>query len=551
MASMTWEELLASRGIKIPTKATAVKNPIINITGTETETSRKQADKTFSLDISLDAEQQSAVELALAGKSFCLIGAAGTGKTTTEREIVRAILKNNNNATHIFRVQGTGERKEGPAAAVVAYTRVASGNSRKAICKDTELAEKFFHNVTTVHNLLEFQPEFFWDDEKDKESMRFVPKRNRMIPLTLKTIAFEESSQIDLILWEKVYDAMLHGTQCIFIGDINQLPPVFGPSILNYALVQLPIVELKTIYRQAFDSLVLKNAHNILEGKPLEEGPAFKILEGGETQHGQLKTRIQIVQSLEKWYKAGCYKPDEDIVLSPFNKGELGTDSINSHIAQFLNTGEVYEVFAGIRKMYVAVGDKVMFQKQPGIITSIKINRNYIGKQPKPHSKHLDRFGHMRGQDDVLLDDEDDDGLLHCNVNLEEMSEKDMEEMTHQASHEITVTLETGEEVSLRKAGELSTASFSLAYALTIHKSQGCEWRKVIIILHKDHSILAFNELLYTAVTRAAEEVVIIAKKFMVKKAIATRRLKGNSIREKIEYFNANMTLGNVSCVKL
>ena len=549
--SLTWEELLAKRGIKIPEKATAKVNPTISIT-VEPE---KQAEKTFSLDIILDCEQQMAVELALAGKSFCLIGKAGTGKTTTEREIVKAILKSHaGKGSHIFRIQGTGEKHEGPAAAVVAYTRIASGNSRNAICKDEDLRECFYNNVTTVHNLLEFAPEFFYDADKEKESMRFVPKRNSSNPLTVRTVAFEESSMIDLTLWEKVYDAMLRGTQCIFIGDINQLPPVFGPSILNYALVQLPIVELNTVYRQAFNSLVLKNAHNILEGKELETGPDFKILEGGTTQLGQVSLRMSLIATLEKWFSSGEYRPDEDIVLSPFNKGDLGTDSLNNHIAMFLNKNEVYEIYAGIRKLYLAVGDKIMYQKQVGVVTNIRINGGYIGRQPKPHSIHLDRFGFMRhnGGVDMLSDEDDDDGLIHANVDLEEMSSKDMEELSHQSSHVVDILLtDTGEALSLRRTGDLSASSFSLAYALTVHKSQGCEWRKVIMVFHKDHSILLFNELLYTAVTRAAKEVVIVAKKYLLTKAIATRRIKGDTIKEKIEYFNANMALSNVSCVKL
>jgi ATP-dependent exoDNAse (exonuclease V) alpha subunit len=91
--------------------------------------------------------------------------------------------------------------------------------------------------------------------------------------------------------------------------------------------------------------------------------------------------------------------------------------------------------------------------------------------------------------------------------------------------------------------GDLSESSFSLAYALTVHKAQGCEWRKVFLLLHKDHSIMAFRELLYTAVTRAREQVVIIGKQFMVDKAILNPRIKGNSIREKVEFFNANQQM--------
>lgn len=537
--AITLAELCARKGIVLPSRT----NPTIKI-----EEPISQKEKTFSLDIELDIDQSQAVELALAGKSFCLIGKAGTGKTTTEREIVKAILKNNGKASHIFRIQGTGERVEGPAAAVVSYTRVATGNSKKAICKDKELEDRFFHNITTIHNLLEFAPVYYWDDEKQKETMRFIPARDSGNPLTTKVIAFEEASMIDLTLWEKVYDAMMHGTQCIFIGDINQLPPVFGPSILNYALVQLPIVELRTVYRQKFNSTVLKNAHNILEGKPLEIAPDFKIIEGGEKQHGQNITSLLLVNSLQKWFKEGTYNPAEDIVLSPFNVGALGTDNLNNHIAGFVNPGEVFEIIAGIRKFYLAVGDKIMYAKQVGTVTRIHRNGLYSGRATKPASFNMDRFGKLKGVDE--LEDEEDDDSVTVEYNLESLTAEQLKELTHQASHVVEIELETGETLVLSKAGDLGMSNFTLGYALTVHKSQGSEWKHVIIVLHKDHSIMAFNELLYTAVTRAAEKVTIVAKKFMLEKAIATRRLKGDTIREKVEFFNSNKMIEGIFCRK-
>jgi len=192
-----------------------------------------------------------------------------------------------------------------------------------------------------------------------------------------------------------------------------------------------------------------------------------------------------------------------------------------------------------------------MYNKQVGYIKEIDVNRIYAGKSPRPPSKHLTRFGVMHHSDFDLDDLDEDNGLAGVDVDLEAMAQEDIEELTHQASNVVTIELQdAGEVLRLRKTGEFSEALFSLAYALTVHKSQGCEWRKVIIVLHKDHSIMAFNELLYTAVTRASEKVVLISKQFMIDKAIANRRLKGNSIAEKIEYFNANMTLNGVSCVK-
>ena len=113
--------------------------------------------ETFSLSIVLNKEQLLAKELAFAGKTFCLTGAAGTGKTTAQREIARSLLLQNKLGTHDFRIQGSNnQRWTGPSVAFVAYTRIASGNLKRAIHKDPELESIFLHNITTVHNLLEY-----------------------------------------------------------------------------------------------------------------------------------------------------------------------------------------------------------------------------------------------------------------------------------------------------------------------------------------------------------------------------------------------------------
>jgi len=252
---------------------------------------------------------------------------------------------------------------------------------------------------------------------------------------------------------------------------------------------------------------------------------------------------------LKKWFKDGVYNPAEDIILSPFNVGALGTDNLNNHIAGFVNPGEVFEIIAGVRKFYLAVGDRIMYAKQVGTVTSIRRNGMYSGKATKPPSFHMNRFGKMTEADELDEMDTEDDSIS-VEYDLESLTAEQLKELTHQASHVVEIELETGESLVLSKAGDLGASSFSLGYALTVHKSQGSEWRHVIIVLHKDHSTMAFNELLYTAVTRAAEKVTIVAKKFMLEKAIATRRLKGDTIREKVEFFNSNKMVEGIFCRK-
>lgn len=508
---------------------------------------------TFSLDISLNEKQNLAKDMAFNGKSFCLIGAAGTGKTTTQREIAKSLLQQNKLSTHNFRIQGTGgERWSGPSIAFVAYTRIASGNLKRAIHKDPELEDIFQHNITTIHNLLEYEPEFYYDYETQKEKMRFIPRRNASNPLDVTHIIIEEASMVGLDLWEKLYAAMRPKTQIIILGDINQLPPVFGSSVLNYALVQLPVVELTHVYRQKGDSSILENAHRILRGEyPLLEAPDFTIMRNGTVQHSQAKLSEMIGKTfprfaqLERDNKGKGYDPTQDIILSPFNKQDLGTDNLNKWIAQFLGTERnavVYHVSAGITQHFLAVGDKIMYNKQVGEIVDIKVNYEYTGKEPMQPATTLTRFGTYTGS--AATDNDDGDFVLagYSNLDLDKMLEENQkEDLVRSASHHVKLLMETGLEIDLCNVGDFAPSIFTLGYALTVHKAQGCEWRKVFIVLHKDHSIMAFRELLYTAVTRAKEQCILITKDFMIEKAIKTQRIKGNNLQEKIEYFNSGV----------
>jgi len=509
--------------------------------------------ETFALNISLNKEQLLAKELAFAGKSFCLTGAAGTGKTTTQREIAKSLLEQNRLSSHDFRIQGTGERWTGPSIAFVAYTRIASGNLKKAIHKDPALEEIFLHNITTIHNLLEYSPETYWCYEENKEKFRFLPRRTSANKLDITHLIIEEASMVGIDLWEQLYGALHHNTQIIFLGDINQLQPVFGPSILNYALTQLPVIELTQVYRQAGDSTILENAHNILNGRNIVEAEDFRIIRGGDKQFSQHKLMTALAATFQKWQEVNEYDPEQDIILSPFNKQDLGTDSINNWIAQHLGekrSAVVYEVIAGVRKLYLAEGDKVLYNKRVGIIKSINKNMSYHGKPTKAPSSTLSRFGVYKGV--PTNTDEDEFEIDYSGLDLDKMlDEESKEDLVRQASHVITLSMEDDEEATLTAVGDFSAQIFSLGYALTVHKSQGCEWRHIFFILHKDHSIMAHRELFYTAVTRAAKKVYLITKDFMIEKAITTQRIAGNTLADKIEFFNSKISLDkSIRCYK-
>lgn len=520
------------------------------------DTARDETKKheTFALNITLNQKQQLAAEFAENGKCFVLTGAAGTGKTTACREIAKRLLEHGKLSTHDFKLRGGG-RILAPSIAFCAYTNRAANNMRRALHKDPELEEILEHNIITIHRLLEYEPVFF-EREDGSTGMRFEPMRHAGKPLGITHLVIEESSMLGIDLWMKLLDALHHGTQIIFVGDINQLPPVFSKSILNYALINLPVVELDEVYRQALDSPIIANAHRCLRGESLQETrPYFRVVQGKNIKKIPSETLCvnTLVNSLKKWHEetngdgSRVYDPEQDIVLSPFNKADAGTIALNNHIAQFLGqkrNAMVYEVIAGIRKLYLAEGDRVMVDKQDGYITRITHNARYVGRMPLPASTELTRFGVRLIGSSKMKEDEDLELVLegYENLNIDDIPEED-EKRKQEASHIVDVTLDDGRVITLNSAGDYSENVFSLGYALTVHKAQGCEWRKVIFLIHKNHATLLSRELVYTAMTRAREYLVIVDLCNYISRAIDTQRVKGNSVQEKIEWFNSEVSL--------
>lgn len=542
-------EVKDSNVVELPAR---IPQPVVEPPKVVTPPPVQEKPKTFSLDIVLNDRQNEAVKLASLGKSFVLTGSAGTGKTTTARELAKSLLANGTLGTHTFKVNfgGQTDRIDGPSIAFVAYTRRATNNIRRAIHMDSMLEEKLRYNILTIHSLLEFEPVSFLNEETGKDSIRFEPKRTKYNPLGITHLVIEEASMLGTNLGAKLLDALLPGTQIIYMGDINQLQPVMDKPMLSYALIKLPVIELTEVYRQALESDIIKAAHLVLKGKSddfieLVQTSTKKQIKiaSGEKAHTE-ETMVQgLANAFNKLYESGKYDPIQDMILSPFNKNALGTDNINNWIAQFLGQKRkavVHEVIAGRRKLYLAIGDRVMCNKRDGVITKISINGRYIGKMFQPASEFLSRFGIPIIQDKpftLTSDTREEDlfvGYENLDVNAEPTEEKERE-----ASHVVEITYEDETIDVINAVGEFSVNSFSLGYALTVHKAQGCEWRKVYLILHPNHAVMLHRELFYTAITRAKEEIQIIANHATIKKAIQNARIKGQSIQEKIEYFNS------------
>lgn len=497
--------------------------------------------------------QQRAVSLGGSGKSVVIIGAAGTGKTTCQKGLVQELIRNDivgllEADDHKHLISGS------PGIVICAYTRRAVANIRRNMPPDLQ------NNCITIHKLLEYQPQIIeyeeYDEEtgdyKTKKKMVFSPNRNsgNPLPSTIHTIIYEESSMLGTDLYEEVQDALDHEVQEIFLGDIQQLPPVFGPAILGFKLLSLPVVELVEVYRQALESPILRLAHRILSGKGIPKSEFSEWNTDESKLH--IKPWNKTVESgfalsvictfFTKGIDTGLYDPEEDIILCPFNKS-FGTDEINKKVANHLarkRGAMTYEILAGYNKHYFSPGDKVLFDKEDATILSIESNPGYSGKRTQAASVDLDYWGCIVSGAAAVLEENTDDDMEAIMKSMQAMSpgsgEDENETRKKKSSHIVKLLMNDSEQViEIETVGEINL--LGLGYALTIHKSQGSEWRKVFFITHQSHATMLQRELWYTGVTRAKESLVIVCEADALEKGIRSQRVKGETIEEKAEFF--------------
>lgn len=524
----------------------------------------------WSYDTSVDwnEEQMMAINAAMAGKSFCLIGAAGVGKTTTEKGIVYSIIKNGlmpmirAGASTKWLTAGT------PGIAMVSFTNMAVRQTAKNFSGDV--------TCVTIHKLLEFAPVYYevvtpMGDTINK--MRFEPTRNKQNPLPreLKLIITDEASMVDCELFQLLLDALPDPrmVQFIFLGDLNQLPPVYGGPILGKKLLELPVIELIQVYRQAMLSPIIRYALRMKDGLPTPV--STKIVED-DGEHGCVI--IQPWSASLTWHDAllkaqnfckaaiqtGAMDILQDIILCPYNVN-FGVVELNLAIADYLGRQRkavVHHVICGFEEKYLAVGDKVLVNKQEAFITKIVKNGNYVGKHPADITKYdIDRYGGLKKRvDPMIVDMENPLGDIDewdVDAILDSMQNDGITERKHQASHRVTVKFMDAHDKTtfdlhaedddfatreLSSAGELNEMLFG--YCLTVHKSQGSEWRRVFLLTHKSHAKMCSRELMYTAMTRAKEHLHVlcepdrVATSGTLSAAARKPRLKGNTLAEKL-----------------
>lgn len=532
----------------------------------------------LSKGIILNTEQQKFVSLVAQGRSCCLVGAAGTGKTTAVKQAINQLLSTKSIPT----IQVPTGNPANPKLLQGLEGIVGCAFTRKAVANlKANFPDRLHPHCMTIHALLEFAPVTY--DSINSEgnlvsTMRFEPQRNKMNPLPteLTTIVIEESSMVGTDLFKQLMDAIPpnHPIQLVFLGDINQLSPVFGDAILGYKLLELPTIVLTQVYRQALESPIIRLAHRILSGKQIlypelskeeKDGGQWQVKDklsilNWKPKTSEVQAEITALAFLRKEYLGDRYDPFNDMVICPFNK-HFGTINLSKGIANFID--ERYsihptEVISGFVKKYFAIGDLVLYKNDEYIITKINKNAMYRGKILPDDIHVLDRFGNIKGRRDSK-DSTDTLSNLPIPKTADEIINSIIanaeDEVTDNASHVIYLTkpeavekyLAEGKELATLKDSNLSDTisidsrgqvnNLTLAYATTCHKAQGLESKRVFILTHKCHNILLNREWLYTAVTRAKETLTILCERDAFIGGINKQQIKGTTLEEKAEYF--------------
>lgn len=490
-----------------------------------------------------DAEQDAAVRGMLEEKYCCLVGAAGTGKTYTLKRYLKALRE------HLQSIQIVG--REGQETKVSLNIVFCSFIGRAVQQMRRVLPHEFHANCGTIHGdkVLAYAPEYYEtmdDNGAPRTKMRFVPTFHNGNKLGYRYCVVDECGMLSVDLWNTLFDALRPDTEVKFIGDINQLPPVYGRSVLGFAMSKWPTFELKTPHRAALDNPITYNAHRILNGqRPVEmknEHGEFIMVDVGGI--GSLETQTKLMNLVKYANRQNKFDCATDTVITPVNKGPIGQLDLNALLVNYFNANQRRVLIkTGMGSVVFAQGDKVMMlandkensltNGQIGVITSIAINGAY--QMRGVSANHIKTH-------DLELDDETTDLDFDLQTAIDEQAENEesreaaLEKAQRQASHIVSVQFEDhAEEVDFSTAGAFSKLAHG--YAITCHKSQGGEYPTVIILCHSAHKNLLSREWLYTADTRGRVRVILIFNQRGLTQALSTQRIKGKTLEEKIASF--------------
>jgi len=373
-------------------------------------------------ELQLSPSQRQAVAISVNGKVTVITGGPGVGKTT----VVKSILT-------IIRAKGAHVRLCAP-----------TGRAAKRLSESTGL------EATTVHRLLEFDP----------QTMGF--KHDQNDPLDVDLLVMDEASMMDVVLMNQLLRAVPDHAAILLVGDVDQLPSVGPGAVLGDIIASeaIPTVRLTEIFRQAARSRIIVNAHRINQGLLPEtpkdnEASDFYFIQGETPEAIHAKLMQVVTQRIPASF--GLHPINEVQVLTPMNRGGLGTRSLNIDLQARLNP------------------------------------------DGRPR---ISRFGWTYAPNDKVIQTLNNYDKEVFNGDIGRVAEIDEEEGV--------VRIDFDGRMVEYEPGELD--EISLAYATSVHKSQGSEYPAVVIPLAMQHYMLLERNLLYTGVTRGKQLVVVIGQ---------------------------------------
>lgn len=396
-------------------------------------------------DIHYGDRQREAILTAATTGMLILTGGPGTGKTTTVRGMIELF---------------EGQRLRVSLAA-------PTGRAAKRMSDLTGREAK------TIHRLLEVT----FDADGNRT---FV--HNHENPIAADALIVDELSMVDVLLFASLLEAVPRGCRLILVGDTDQLPPVGAGNVLGDLIAsgKVPVVELKEVFRQAMESLIVMNSHRIVRGEMPDlsaRSGDFFFMSRSSTAAVE-KTICDL--ACRRLKEAYGYSPLTDIqVLCPSRKGGLGTGNLNNVLRDQLNPPAPDKKEIKIFDLVLREGDKVMQVKN-----NYDIQYSYLDEAGNEHIS----AGIYNGDIGILKSVNKAAGVLE--VWFDE----------RRAMYPI------------ESAGELE-----LAYAITVHKSQGCEFSAVIMPVFQVVPNLSYRNLLYTAVTRARNQMILVGSEAQVR----------------------------------
>lgn len=436
--------------------------------------------------LTLDELQTTAVKSAIEAGVAVITGGPGTGKTT----IINVIIK-------YFSKHGMEIKLCAP-----------TGRAAKRMTESTGWPAQTIHRLLEINGAVE-------DDGRNPDNHGMHFSRNADNPLECDAIIVDEMSMVDAYIFYALVQAVPYGTRLIFVGDVNQLPSVGAGNVLKDIINSgcFPVTTLNKIFRQEDGSDIVFNAHKIQRGEHLiltNKSRDFFFIP--QRTAAQIVEEVQTLtlKNLPDYYGLS---PQEIQILCPMRKYEVGVENMNQKLQSRLNPKASNKPEHVRGDVVFRKGDKVM-----------QIKNNY---QQEWKIYGVSKTGNGKGY--VI-----DEGVGVFNGDMGVITEiSDYDE-------ELTILFDDGRE-SVYNYKELDQLEH--AFAVTIHKSQGSEYPAVIIPLLGGNRKLMNRNLIYTAITRARQLVIIVGDVNLVNQMIdnSEEQKRYTSLAFRIEELNESM----------